>query len=250
MPNPQRSKRSPDYPESPILSDETITNDSAKPSAVVRLLTLTSNPNVLFTIPVFLVGILRYTTLSTLIQYAHVRFKLKISTGATFYTETAAVNIFLFLFLIPQLTAYIRKKYHARPQTIDLFLVRTSVCLMTLGSLSIGLAPSKNLLPVGQSHPFLPKKSSGTYYCNRRVHLRFWLRLSSLSPLFDILLDNTRGQSNGLRRDYSTREPWARGGRSNHAADICSFVEFGNILAGDAFLRCCSKCRDKCAESC
>jgi hypothetical protein len=151
MPDPQRSKRSSDYSESPILSGEAITNGCVKPSAIARLLTLTSNPNVLFTIPVFLVGILRYTTLSVLIQYAYVRFKVKISTGATFYTETAIVNIFLFLFLIPQATAYIRNKYSVRPQAIDLFLVRTSVCLMSLGSLCIGLAPSKKLLPVGQS---------------------------------------------------------------------------------------------------
>jgi hypothetical protein len=158
MPDPQGSQRNLGYPESPILSDETGAN-SSKPSAIARLCTLTSNPNVLFTIPVFLVGILRYTTLSILVQYAHVRFKVKISTGATFYTETAIVNIFLFLFLIPQATAYIRNKYSVRPQTIDLFLVRTSVCLMSLGSLSIGLAPSKKLLPVGRPHLPLPKKS-------------------------------------------------------------------------------------------
>lgn len=160
MPDPQNSTRSSGHPESPDLSDETITNSSTKPSAIARLLTLSSNPNVLFTIPVFLVGILRYTTLSILVQYAHVRFKSKISTGATFYTETAIVNIFLFLFLIPQATAYMRNRYSVRPQAIDLFLVRTSVCLMTLGSLSIGIAPSKELLPLGKSHVFPPRYSS------------------------------------------------------------------------------------------
>ncbi|KAG9231947.1 major facilitator superfamily domain-containing protein [Amylocarpus encephaloides] len=110
-----------------------------------------SNRNVLFTIPVFLVGILRYTTLNILIQYAHVRFKQKISTGAAFYTETAVVNIVLFLFLIPRLTTHLRTEYKVAPQVIDLFLVRCSVIFMCLGALAIGLAPSKTLLPFGVS---------------------------------------------------------------------------------------------------
>ncbi|KAF4634520.1 hypothetical protein G7Y89_g3589 [Cudoniella acicularis] len=146
MPNSQNPE------EETLLSSSSHTSNSsssAKTSALTRLIQTASHPNTIFTLPIFLVGILRYTTLNILIQYAHVRFKLKISTGATFYTETAIVNIFLFLFLIPQVTAYIREKYKVRPQTIDLFLVRMSVSLMCVGALAIGLAPSGKLLPVG-----------------------------------------------------------------------------------------------------
>jgi hypothetical protein len=123
---------------------------SNKGRSVDTLLSVFSNTKVLLTIPVFLVGIFRYTTLNVLIQYASVRFHLKISTGAMFYTETALVNIFLFLFMIPRLTAYIRKKYSVRPQRIDLFLVRSSVLLMCCGSLGIGLSWSGKLLPAGK----------------------------------------------------------------------------------------------------
>ncbi|KUJ06786.1 uncharacterized protein LY89DRAFT_678369 [Mollisia scopiformis] len=125
------------------------TGHSNKSSGVRDILSPLSNINVLLVVPVFLVGIFRYTTLNILIQYASVRFGIKISTGATFYTETAIVNIFLFLFLIPQLSAYIRKKYDVRPQVIDLFLVRTSVTMMCIGCLAIGLAQSGILLPLG-----------------------------------------------------------------------------------------------------
>ncbi|TVY45356.1 Efflux pump [Lachnellula subtilissima] len=151
MPDPRNSKHdseSPESPESPMAEDYT-SRTTTKPTTTSRLLTLLSNPNILFTIPVFLVGILRYTTLNVLIQYANIRFHLPLSTGATFYTETAGINILLFLFLIPALTSHIRTKYAVRPQTIDLFLVRTSVCLMSMGSLAIGLAPTKSLLPLG-----------------------------------------------------------------------------------------------------
>ncbi|RDW80858.1 hypothetical protein BP5796_05556 [Coleophoma crateriformis] len=108
-----------------------------------------TNRNILLTIPVFLVGTLRYTTLNVLIQYASVRFGMKLSKGATFYTEAAVVTIFLFLFLVPRGTNFIRSWYGVRPQKIDLVLVRTSVILLCVGALLLGLTPSAKFLPIG-----------------------------------------------------------------------------------------------------
>ncbi|KAF7947912.1 hypothetical protein EAE96_008984 [Botrytis aclada] len=108
-------------------------------------------PNVLLCIPVFLVGTLRYTTLNILIQYSSVRFNTKISTGAMFYTETAIINIVLFLFLIPRIISWIKSRYHVRSEKIDLALMRISVCFLLVGSLSIGLAPTSRWIPVGVS---------------------------------------------------------------------------------------------------
>ena len=133
------------------VEQDPIQKDTAKPTAVNGLLSALSNLQILLVIPVFLVGIFRYTTLDVLIQYASIRFGIKISTGAIFYTETAFINILLFLFIIPQLTGHLQKRYQVRPQLMDLVLVRTSVLLMCLGCLSIGLSPSKGLLPFGKS---------------------------------------------------------------------------------------------------
>jgi len=120
-----------------------------KHQSVNGLMSALLNRNMLLVIPVFFVGIFRYTTLNVLIQYASIRFGLKISTGATFYTETAILNIALFLFLVPQLTTYFRQEYDIRPEIIDLVLVRTSVVLLALGCLTIGLAQSSAFLPIG-----------------------------------------------------------------------------------------------------
>ncbi|KAK6595948.1 MFS multidrug transporter [Botrytis cinerea] len=108
-------------------------------------------PNVLLCIPVFLVGTLRYTTLNVLIQYSSVRFNTKISKGAMFYTETAIINIILFLFLIPRITVWIKSRYHVRSEKIDLALMRISVCFLLMGSLAIGLAPTSGWIPAGVS---------------------------------------------------------------------------------------------------
>jgi cytochrome c biogenesis factor len=121
----------------------------SRPQFVTGLVSALPNRNTLLVIPVFLVGIFRYAMLNLLIQYASVRFGLKISRGATFYTETAFINICLFLFLVPRLTTYIRSKYDIRPEIIDLALVKMSVILLALGCLAIGLAQSSGFLPIG-----------------------------------------------------------------------------------------------------
>jgi hypothetical protein len=162
MPQPQKSKTDRDENDNTeeihterrhSVDEDPNTGQTSKRTIVDGLVAALSSRNIQLVIPVFLVGIFRYTTLNVLIQYASVRFGLKISTGATFYTETAIVNMVLFLFLIPQFTAYLRKKYDVRPEVMDLTMVRTSVLLMCVGSLAIGLAPSSKLLPVGKKYP-------------------------------------------------------------------------------------------------
>jgi hypothetical protein len=129
-----------------------------KHGAVDGLVSALSDRNVLLIIPVFLVGIFRYTTLNILIQYASIQFGVKISTGATFYTETAVVNIVLFLFLIPRTTSHIRMKCETSAQVIDLFLVRCSVFIMSLGCICIGLAPSSKILPIGERSAMIVRR--------------------------------------------------------------------------------------------
>lgn len=166
MPDPRKSSHNSYGANSSEIVEEDINRSTTSPKtfsksiAVDSLRSALSNRNIRLIIPVFLVGIFRYTTLNLLIQYASVRLGLKISTGATFYTETAIVNIFLFLFLVPRLTAYIRLKYNVRPQVIDLVLVRTSVTLMCLGCLAIGLSQARSFLPIGS---FIPPNNISIY---------------------------------------------------------------------------------------
>ncbi|KAH8795063.1 hypothetical protein F5882DRAFT_41013 [Hyaloscypha sp. PMI_1271] len=120
-----------------------------KSELVSGIFSALSDRNTMLLVPVFLMNIFRYAMLNLLIQYASVRFGLKISTGATFYTETALINIILFLFLVPRLTAYIRLAYNVRPETIDLVLVRTNAALLALGCLAIGLSQNSTFLPIG-----------------------------------------------------------------------------------------------------
>lgn len=159
-PHPTKSsEREETLPSLAVPSSERRNISTTSSHTAQGLRSALTHPQIILIIPVILVGIFRYTTLDVVIQYASVRFGMKISSGALFYTETAALNIFLFLFLIPQTTAYLQKAHQVRPQTMDLVLVRTSVILMCIGCLAIGFAPSRNLLPFGktsQSHNCYP----------------------------------------------------------------------------------------------
>jgi hypothetical protein len=124
-------------------------NQSKSPSTT-NLRAVLLQKNVLLALPVFFTGSLRYTILNVLIQYSSNRFSFKISTGALFYTETAIVNTVLFLLLVPILTGYLRTRYEIRAQNMDLFMCRTCVLVLALGSLLMGLSPSRKVLPVGK----------------------------------------------------------------------------------------------------
>lgn len=189
MPHPMLSGSSPEIEQD---TPHKISTEPRQEVSVTGLLSALSNRNILLTVPVFLVGIFRYAMLNILIQYASVRFGLRISTGATFYTETAIVNIFLFLFLVPRLTEYLRSRYHIPPQNIDLFLVRTSVILMCLGCLGIGFAQTAQVLPLGTpvlSFCFSRTISTPSLTISRCIRFCCWLWKQGLGTLTCLILD-------------------------------------------------------------
>ncbi|MDI1485904.1 MAG: hypothetical protein OHK93_004093, partial [Ramalina farinacea] len=102
----------------------------------------------LLAVPVFLVGQLRPSTLNVLIQYTSNKFKWKLSAAVTLVSEVAAVNLILFLLVLPQLIRFLQGRYHFQPQVIDLAVVRTSMLLLSVGALFLGLAPSVTTLIV------------------------------------------------------------------------------------------------------
>lgn len=121
--------------------------DIRKPQTIFQGFRSTlKHKNVVLLIPVFLVGTLRYPTLNVLIPYASIRFNIRISRGAVFYTETAVVNILLFLLIIPATTKCLREHYNMHPATLDRYLVGISLTLLCLGALALALAPSMNIL--------------------------------------------------------------------------------------------------------
>ncbi|KAB8298178.1 hypothetical protein EYC80_001924 [Monilinia laxa] len=157
VPLSQATLPQPESPSHPAPSSSTPFSHSQddvpilKPTILTTVCQALTQSNALLCIPIFLVGTLRYTTLSILIQYFSVHFGQKISQGATFYAETAIINIILFNFLIPRATAYLQSKHNAKPEKIDLALVRISLGSLLLGSLAIGLSPSRGWILVGVS---------------------------------------------------------------------------------------------------
>lgn len=110
------------------------------------------NRNMILAVPVFLVGLLRPTTLNVLLQYTSVRFGWKLSQAVVLVSEVAAVNLVLFLLVLPQSLAYIRKHRHTPPQVIDLTVVRISISLLSIGALLLGLALNIAALIPGKSY--------------------------------------------------------------------------------------------------
>ena len=98
--------------------------------------------NMVRAMPVFLVGLLRPSTLNVLIQYTSNYFNWRLSKASLLVSEVAAVNLVLFLVIVPQGMKIVRAKYHVDQQVLDLAVVRSSLLFLTVGALLLGLAPN------------------------------------------------------------------------------------------------------------
>jgi len=106
--------------------------------------------------PAFLMGLLRSTTLNVLLQYIAIRFDWKLSQAVVLVSEVAAVNLLLFLLVVPHSLTHIRKYYQTPPRAIDLGVFRISISLLGFGALLIGLVPNiATLIPGNLYLPIL-----------------------------------------------------------------------------------------------
>lgn len=106
--------------------------------------------NFIVSLSVLLIGMQRQASLSILLQYAPVRFGLKISTAALFHTEVAIINITLFLLILPPVIRALISRGQLRPQSIDWMIILVSLLILALGAVLIGLAPSVYMLLFGE----------------------------------------------------------------------------------------------------
>ena len=150
-----------DQPSAPTMIDErvenapSVSNDSqiihAKLHTSSRgLLDNFRNRNMVLAMQVFLVGLLRPSTLNVLIQYTSIKFEWKLSAAVILVSEVAAINLMLFLLVLPQVMGLLQHGFHLHPQKIDLAVVRFSMLYLSVGALLLGLAPSVPTLILGK----------------------------------------------------------------------------------------------------
>ena len=146
-----------------------------------NLIKLFKTSNMILAVPVFLVGLLRPSTLNVLIQYTSIEFGWKLSEAVILVSEVAAVNLILFLLVVPQTMILLRTRYQLHPQTIDLAVVRGSMLFLSLGALFLGLAPNLPALVFGQWVNVFGCVFFLLIPPSRR-RLRHWVWVSSIDP--------------------------------------------------------------------
>lgn len=129
---------SPESPSSPSSSSST--------SGPRSFLAVLVERNILLALFVLFTGALRQGTVLVLLQYAAARFGWPMSHTAMLVSAIAAMNIVLFLFLLPQAIAFLTSQWHVPSQLIDYNVVLASLCVLTVGALLMGLAPSMEVL--------------------------------------------------------------------------------------------------------
>ena len=117
-----------------------------------RLMDVPRNSNMILAIPVFLIGLLRPSTLNVLIQYTSKYFDWRLSQAIMFVSEVAGINLLLYLIIVPKVMQIIREKYGLHQQMLDLAVVRGSMGCLSIGALLIALAPNIPALVIGNMH--------------------------------------------------------------------------------------------------
>ncbi len=109
--------------------------------------------NLVLALVVLFVGALRQASVSVLLQYAAARFGWPMARTAMLISAIAAMNIVLFLLILPQCIVFLVSRRHVPAQLIDYNIVSVSLAVLALGSLFMGLAPSAHFLVPGACSP-------------------------------------------------------------------------------------------------
>lgn len=84
-----------------------------------------------------------------LLQYASVRFHWSLANTALLGTLRAAVNLVLFLVVLPAVSVFMTDRLHHKPERGDLEVAKYSAILMMVGMFAIGLSPDAVLMVIG-----------------------------------------------------------------------------------------------------
>ncbi len=130
----------------------------SEPGASVTVVSVLRQRNLPLALVVLGVGALRQATVSVLLQYAAARFQWPIAQTAVLISAIAAMNIVLFLLVLPQCIVFMTARWRISSQVIDYNIVSVSLCILAIGSLLMGLAPSAHALIPGKLalHDYLP----------------------------------------------------------------------------------------------
>ncbi|EFQ99582.1 hypothetical protein MGYG_02594 [Nannizzia gypsea CBS 118893] len=107
--------------------------------------TIKANRNILVVATSFLVTSLGRNMLEFLIQYTSKRFGWTLAEANYLISFRAAVNLVLFLVILPVLTRFLTNR-GMQPTQMDLWIARVSSIFSIIGSLMMGLSPSPGLL--------------------------------------------------------------------------------------------------------
>lgn len=140
----------PDEPAETVSETSGVSNATeVTPNTSENLLDKFKTRNMALAVPVFLVGLLRPSTLNVLIQCTSKYFSWKHAEAVILLSEVAIVNLTLFLVIVPQGMKIVRIRYHLHQWVLDLAIVRESMPCLSFGALCLGLAPNVPTIIIG-----------------------------------------------------------------------------------------------------
>ncbi|KAH6860351.1 major facilitator superfamily domain-containing protein [Alternaria alternata] len=88
----------------------------------------------------------RQNTLEILLPYASVRFDMELGKTATLLSVVSAVNIVVFLVLLPMVTNYLQERRRVTSHRVNIWVARTSSATLAIGAAILATAPNIGLV--------------------------------------------------------------------------------------------------------
>lgn len=131
----------PSSPHEPDSSDHGTSLNSPSTGASFNMRSIANKLVISAIMYVYFAKILEAYTIGFVIQYVSKQFHLSLAQAGFFLPSYSAGKLLTFAVILPYLTAYLRCRLKSRAFSVDLLVLKYSICLLALGQVIIGLSP-------------------------------------------------------------------------------------------------------------
>ena len=140
-------------PHEPGSSNYAASSDPPSKGAFFNMRSIANKLVISAIMYVYFARILEAYTIGSVIQYVSKQFHLSLAQAGFFLPSYSAGKLLTFAVILPHLTAYLRRRMKSRAFSVDLLILKCSICLLALGQVIIGLSPVWPVVVCGEWPP-------------------------------------------------------------------------------------------------
>jgi hypothetical protein len=124
---------------------------STKLEAIFKDYRFLKNPSILMLLSTFCLYWVGRSQMDLLVQYIFTRYDRSLSSAGFIISMNAAISLILLLVILPFIGKYLQNTWRFSSAVVDLWVLKGSIIILTIGCISIGIAPILPAMLVGDA---------------------------------------------------------------------------------------------------